>query len=89
MVGTTIATAAVQRPTRKGSDAMPTSPSPATRCCSRCTGSGTKSKMTGHGFRAVASTVLNEAGFRPDVVERQLAHQEGNAVRAAYHRSEY
>lgn len=45
--------------------------------------------MTGHGFRAVASTVRNEAGFRPDVVERQLAHQEGNAVRAAYHRSEY
>jgi integrase len=50
---------------------------------------GYKGKMTGHGFRAVASTILNEAGFRPDVIERQLAHQERNTVRAAYHRSEY
>lgn len=50
---------------------------------------GYKGKMTGHGFRAVASTTLNESGFRPDVIERQLAHQERNAVRAAYHRSEY
>lgn len=50
---------------------------------------GYKGKMTGHGFRAVASTVLNEAGFRPDVIERQLAHTERNTVRAAYHRSEY
>lgn len=33
---------------------------------------GYKSKMTGHGFRAVASTILNEAGFQPDVIERQL-----------------
>lgn len=50
---------------------------------------GYKGKMTGHGFRAVASTMLNESGFRPDVIERQLAHQERNAVRAAYHRAEY
>jgi len=50
---------------------------------------GYKGKMTGHGFRAVASTILNEAGFRPDVIERQLAHRERNTVRAAYHRSEY
>jgi integrase len=50
---------------------------------------GYKGKMTGHGFRAVASTILNEAGFRPDVIERQLAHLERNTVRAAYHRSEY
>src|SRR4029078_12042243 len=49
---------------------------------------GYKGKMTGHGFRVVASTILNEAGFRPDVIERQLAHAERNAVRAAYHRSE-
>ncbi len=35
---------------------------------------GYKGKMTGHGSRAVASTVLNEAGFRADVIERQLAH---------------
>ena len=44
---------------------------------------------TVHGFRALASTILNETGFRPDVIERQLAHVERNKVRAAYHRSEY
>src|SRR5262245_45002483 len=36
-----------------------------------------------------ASTALNEMGFPPDVIERQLAHQEPNAVRAAYNRAEY
>jgi len=50
---------------------------------------GYHSRMTGHGFRAVASTMLNEMGYRPDVIERQLAHTEKNAVRAAYHRSQY
>lgn len=50
---------------------------------------GYHSRMTGHGFRAVASTILNELGYRPDVIERQLAHAEKNAVRAAYHRSQY
>lgn len=50
---------------------------------------GYKGKMTGHGFRAVASTMLNETGFRPDVVERQLAHCERNEVRGAYNRAEY
>ena len=45
--------------------------------------------MTGHGFRAVASTILNEAGFRADVIERQLAHCERNDVRGAYNRAEY
>lgn len=50
---------------------------------------GYKGKMTGHGFRAVASTVLNEAGFRSDVIERQLAHCERNDVRGAYNRAEY
>ncbi len=50
---------------------------------------GYRGKMTGHGFRAVASTVLNEQGFRPDVIERQLAHCERNAVRGAYNRAEY
>ena len=44
---------------------------------------------TVHGFRATASTILNESGFKPDVIERQLAHVERNKVRAAYHRSEY
>jgi integrase len=46
--------------------------------------------MTAHGFRALASTVLNtESGFSADVIERQLAHKETDAVRAAYHRAEY
>jgi len=44
---------------------------------------------TAHGFRATASTILNEQGWKPDVIERQLAHAEKNKVRAAYHRSEY
>ena len=50
---------------------------------------GYHSRATGHGFRATASTILNEQGWRPDVIERQLAHMERNKVRAAYHRSEY
>jgi integrase len=51
---------------------------------------GYQGRMTGHGFRAVASTVLNESGrFRPDVIERQLAHCERNDVRGAYNRAEY
>jgi integrase len=50
---------------------------------------GYKGKMTGHGFRAVASTILNESGFRGDVIERQLAHCERNEVRGAYNRAEY
>ena len=50
---------------------------------------GFKGRMTGHGFRSVASTLLNEQGFRADLIERQLAHAEKNAVRAAYNRAEY
>jgi integrase len=50
---------------------------------------GYHSRATVHGFRAMASTALNEMGFRSDVIERQLAHQEQNAVRAAYNRAEY
>jgi integrase len=50
---------------------------------------GYHSRMTGHGVRAVASTILNESGFKPDVIERQLAHAERNKVRAAYNRSSY
>ena len=50
---------------------------------------GYRGRMTGHGFRAVASTILNEIGFNADVIERQLAHAERNKVRAAYHRAEY
>ena len=44
---------------------------------------GYHGRATVPGFRAMASTALNEMGFRPDVIERQLAHQEQNAVRAA------
>jgi len=50
---------------------------------------GYKGKMTGHGFRALASTALNEAGFNPDAIERQLAHDELNEVRGAYKRAKY
>ena len=50
---------------------------------------GYRSKMTGHGFRAVASTILNEQGWRHDVIEKQLAHEPQNRVRAAYNRAEY
>nr|WP_312854429.1 tyrosine-type recombinase/integrase [Paludibacterium denitrificans] len=50
---------------------------------------GYKGIATPHGFRALASTTLNEEGFDPDVIERQLAHAERNKVRAAYHRAEY
>lgn len=50
---------------------------------------GYKGRMTGHGFRSVASTILNETGFNPDVIERQLAHYERNEIRGAYNRAEY
>ncbi len=50
---------------------------------------GYRGRATGHGFRATASTILNEQGWRGDVIERQLAHAEKNKVRAAYHRSQY
>jgi integrase len=50
---------------------------------------GFKGYATAHGFRALFSTVANEAGHDPDVIERQLAHLERNKVRAAYHRAEY
>ncbi len=50
---------------------------------------GYHSKATGHGFRATASTILNEKGFRSDVIERQLAHGERNQIRASYNHAEY
>lgn len=46
-------------------------------------------RMTGHGFRSLASTILNEKGYQPDVIERQLAHEDGDKVRSAYNRAEY
>lgn len=45
--------------------------------------------MCAHGFRAMASTTLNEHGWPVDVIERQLAHLERNAVRKAYNHAEY
>jgi integrase len=48
----------------------------------------TNEQMTGHGFRSMASTLLNEQGFPPDVIELQLAHAERNKVRAAYNRAQ-
>lgn len=50
---------------------------------------GYHSRATGHGFRATASTILNENGFPPDVIERQLAHAERNKIRAAYNHAQY
>jgi integrase len=47
-------------------------------------------EMTGHGFRSMASTLLNEQGcWTADAIERQLAHGEENHVRAAYNYAEY
>ncbi|MFC3785071.1 integrase [Sphingopyxis italica] len=47
----------------------------------------TSQEMTAHGFRAMASTLLNESGkWHPDAIERALAHADGDKVRAAYHR---
>lgn len=44
-------------------------------------------EMTSHGFRAMASTLLNESGlWHPDAIERALAHGQKDKVRAAYHR---
>ncbi len=50
---------------------------------------GYHSRATAHAFRATASTALNEQGWRPDVIERQLAHTERNKTRAAYNRASY
>ena len=44
---------------------------------------------TGHGFRSTASTLLHEQGYPSDVIERQLAHKERNAVKDAYNRAQY
>lgn len=49
----------------------------------------TQDEMTAHGFRATASSILNERGFSPDVIEAALAHVEPNAVRRAYNRATY
>jgi integrase len=49
-----------------------------------------QNEATAHGFRATASTLLNESGiWSADAIERQLAHVEGNNVRRAYARGEH
>jgi integrase len=45
--------------------------------------------MSAHGFRSMASSLLNEAGFNPDVIERQLAHAGKDQIRGIYNRTEY
>jgi integrase len=50
---------------------------------------GYQGKATPHGMRATASTILNENGFEPDVIERQLAHCERNKIRASYNHAQY
>jgi len=50
---------------------------------------GYHSKATVHGFRSTASTMLNEMGYRSDVIERQLSHSERNKIRAAYNHAQY
>lgn len=48
-----------------------------------------RDEMCAHGFRALASSLLNEQGWPTDVIERQLAHAERNKVRAVYNRAQY
>jgi len=46
-------------------------------------------EMSAHGFRGMASTCLSEQGWSPEIIERQLAHAEKNASRAAYCHAEH
>jgi integrase len=48
----------------------------------------TSDEQTAHGFRSIASTLLNELGYPSDVIELQMAHKERNKVRAAYNRAQ-
>jgi len=48
-----------------------------------------KSEICAHGFRAMASTLLHEQGWNSDVIERQLAHKEGNAIKGAYNHARH
>ena len=50
---------------------------------------GYRGRATGHGFRATASTILNEQGWNADAIERQLAHGEKDKIRAAYNTAQY
>lgn len=48
-----------------------------------------KEEQSIHGFRAIASTLLNEMGYNSDWIERQLAHRERNEIRASYNYAQY
>ena len=50
---------------------------------------GYKGRMTGHGFRGLASTILHENEFPDEHIELQLAHQKRNKVAAAYNHAKY
>ncbi len=50
---------------------------------------GYQGRMTGHGFRSLASTILNEKNYPSDVIEKQLAHKDQDKIRSAYNRAEY
>jgi integrase len=50
---------------------------------------GYGSKLVAHGLRSIASTILNEQGFDPDIIEAALAHVGKNEVRNAYNRADY
>lgn len=71
---------------RRGDPTRPEGPGCLTHSL-RCLGYDGQT-MTGHGFRAMAATTLSEQGWPSEVIERQLAHVDHNAVRAAYQRSE-
>lgn len=75
---------------------FPGKASPKTRCMSENTvrqalrrlGYGNE-QMTPHGFRHMASTRLNEMGWNPDAIERQLSHKDGNKIRGTYNQAQY
>jgi integrase len=48
-----------------------------------------KEQMTGHGFRHLASTLLNELGWRSDAIEEQLSHSDPNKIRGTYNKAKY
>jgi len=50
---------------------------------------GYQNKMTGHGFRTLASTILHEKNYPSDWIERQLAHEDEDKIRSAYNRAEH
>ena len=50
---------------------------------------GYRGRMCGHGFRSLASTILNEAGFNHDWIELQLAHQDEDESRRAYNHAKW